>query len=74
MPMFREHLHPSDLPLFSQDLDICQQIFELVRAETGIEPGSAKSDLLASHIIHAYKQGIRDTAQLLIMARTAALT
>jgi hypothetical protein len=72
--MIREHLHPSDLPLFSEDLDLCQQIFDIVRAEAGIEPGSPKSDLLASHIIHFYKQGIRNAAQLLAMARTAVIS
>jgi hypothetical protein len=72
--MIRNHIHPNDMPLFSKDLEICQQVFDVVRSETGVEPGSPKSDLIASHIIHAYKQGIREPAQLLIMARTAAIT
>jgi hypothetical protein len=71
--MIRNHIHPNDMPLFSIDLEICQQVFDVVRSETGVERGSSKSDLIASHIIHAYKQGIREPAQLLIMARTAPI-
>lgn len=72
--MIRNQIHPNDMPLFSKDLEICQQVFDVVRSETGVEPGSPKLDLIASHVIHAYKQGIREPAQLLIMARTAAIT
>lgn len=72
--MFYQHVHPDDRSLFMNDMEICQQVFDVVRSEIGIEPGSAKSDLIASHIIHAYKQGMRDPAQLLTLARTAAIT
>jgi hypothetical protein len=71
--MFDKHLHPDDIPLFSKDLVICQQVFDIVRSETGTMHGTPKSDLIAAHIIHAYKQGVRDVAQLLILARTAAI-
>lgn len=72
--MFKRHIHPDDVPLFSKDIAICQRVFDIVRAETSIEPGTPQSDLIASHIIHGYKQGIRDVSQLLILARTVAMT
>lgn len=71
--MFEKHLHPDDIPLFSNDLKLCQQIFDIIRSEKRIEPGSARSDLIAAYIIHAYKQGTRDVGELLIIARSAAI-
>jgi hypothetical protein len=72
--MFKRHIHPSDLPLFTEDLDRCQKIFDILRDELGIERGSAKEDILAAHIIRFYKQGVRNEQQLLILARTAAIS
>jgi hypothetical protein len=72
--MIRHHIHPDDLPLFSEDLAICQHVFDVVRTELKIEPGTDRNDLLASNIIHFYKRGIKNEAQLLILARTAAIT
>ncbi|KAA0691386.1 hypothetical protein DTW90_28155 [Neorhizobium sp. P12A] len=71
--MFEEHLHPADLPLFSKDLELCEQIFDIVCSEGGFTPRSCESDLVACHLIYAYKQGIRDTAQLLITARMGVI-
>jgi hypothetical protein len=71
--MFKVHLHPDDLPLFSQDMETCQQVFDIVRSEAKIEAGSARSDLLASHIIHFYKSGIRAPEELIAMARTGVI-
>ncbi|KAA0687383.1 hypothetical protein DTW90_33545 [Neorhizobium sp. P12A] len=71
--MLKQHIHPADLPLFSEDLDQCQKVFDIVRAEMGMERESAKESSLASHIIHFYRQGIRNEHQLLILARTAAI-
>ncbi len=72
--MFKAHIHPADIPLFSEDLDWCQHVFDAVRKELGISAGSPQSDLLASHIINFYKQGIRDESHLMVMARTAAIS
>jgi hypothetical protein len=71
--MFKAHLHPADLALFSQDMDTCQQVFDVVRSEARIEEGSARSELLASHIIHFYKIGIRAPKELIAMARTGVV-
>ena len=62
----------TDLPLCSDDLRVCQRIFDIVRIEVGIPPGNSKQDLLAADIIRFYQQGIRNEQQLLILARTSA--
>ncbi|TCR74043.1 hypothetical protein EV561_12411 [Rhizobium sp. BK376] len=72
--MLRRYIHPSDLPLFSEDLDRCQKVFDIVREELSIERGSEKEEVIAASIIHFYKQGLRDEMQLLILARTAAIS
>ncbi|KAA0691388.1 hypothetical protein DTW90_28165 [Neorhizobium sp. P12A] len=71
--MLRRFIDPSDLLLFSEDLDRCQKVFDIVRAELGVERGSAQEEMIAAHIIHSYKRGVRDEQQLLILARTAAI-
>ncbi len=72
--MFKEHIHPTDLPLFSEDLDLCQRVFNTIRTELDMPKKSPESDLLASHIINFYKRGVRDETHLLLMARTAAIS
>jgi hypothetical protein len=64
----------SDLPLFSEDLDHCQKVFDIVREELSIARGSEKEEVIAASIIHFYKPGARDETQLLILARTAAIS
>jgi hypothetical protein len=72
--MLRRYIDPSDLPLLSEDLDHCQKVFDVVREELDIERGSEKEETIAASIIHFYKQGVRDEQQLLILARTAAIS
>lgn len=52
---------------------ICQRVFDIVSLEARIVSRSCQSDMIASHIIHAYKRGVRDTTELLIIARVAAV-
>jgi hypothetical protein len=54
--------------------DLYQKVFDLVRTQLGIERGSEPESQLAANIIQFYKQGIRTEAQLLIMARTSAIS
>jgi hypothetical protein len=61
------------MPLFSEDLALCQRVFDQIRDETEIK-GTQRNDLLAANIIRFYKQGIKNEGQLLILAMTAAIT
>lgn len=72
--MLRRNIHPGDLPLFSEDLQLCQKVFDRVRLETGIEVGTGRDSMLAANIIHFYKQGIKDPEQLLTFARISAVS
>jgi uncharacterized protein (DUF2267 family) len=72
--MFRRYVKDYDLPLLGADMDLCQKVFDVVRAQLHIERGSDRESQLAVSIIQFYKQGIRTEPQLLIMARTAAIS
>ncbi|TCR64343.1 hypothetical protein EV561_1667 [Rhizobium sp. BK376] len=71
--MVRNHISPSDLQLFSDDLTLCQRVFDQIRDETEIK-GTQRNDLLAANIVRFYKQRIKNEGQLLILAMTAAIT
>lgn len=72
--MFKAHVHPTDLPMLSDEVALCQRVFDIVRGEAGIEHGDTKEDMLAASIIQFYKQGIHNEQQLLILARTSAIS
>jgi len=55
-------------------MDMCQKVFDIVCAQLHIEAGSELEIRLAANIIQFYKQGIRTESQLLIMARTVAIS
>lgn len=67
--MFEHHVHPLDLPLFSRDMALLQRVFDMIRVERRIDSGHPEGDLLAATIIHLYKQGIREEAELLSVMR-----
>jgi hypothetical protein len=72
--MFCRYVKNYDLPLLGEDMDVCQKVFDVVRAQLHIERGSELERQLAANIIQFYKQGIRAEAQFLIMARTSAIS
>jgi hypothetical protein len=63
-----------DLPLLGEDVDLCQKVFDTVRAQLRISRGTELESQLAANIIQFYKQGIRTEAHLLLMARTSAIS
>jgi hypothetical protein len=72
--MFRRYVKDYDLPLLGDDMDLCQKVFDMVRDQLDVARGSELESQLAANIIQFYKQGIRTEAQLLIMARTSAIS
>jgi hypothetical protein len=72
--MFRGYVKDYDLPLLGEDMDLCQKVFDIVRAQLYIKRGGEFERQLAANIIQFYKQVTRTEAQLLIMARTSAIS
>ncbi|WP_165932813.1 hypothetical protein [Rhizobium sp. BK251] len=48
---------------------LLQRVFDMIRVERRIDAGHPEGDLLAATIIHLYKQGIREEAELLSVMR-----
>ncbi|KAA0686474.1 hypothetical protein DTW90_34125 [Neorhizobium sp. P12A] len=72
--MFRRYVRDYDLPLLGGDMDMCQKVFDIVCAQLHIEAGSELESRLAANIIQFYKQGFPSEPQLMIMARTVAIS
>jgi hypothetical protein len=68
----REHrIRPSDEPLTSRDLGVCQSVHNAICDEQKCAPGSEEANRIAAITIHLYRQGVRDEQKLLAMVRTA---
>ncbi|MGO4566301.1 hypothetical protein AB4Z52_14745 [Rhizobium sp. 2YAF20] len=65
-----DRVFPDDLPLYPEDLAICQRVYDALRQECGIEHDPAMCDLLAWHAITYYRRGVKDEAQLRHLAKS----
>ena len=69
--MTRQTIRPSDEPLNSTDLALCQRALEAVSVELRVERNSEEGERLASIVIQLYRHGVRDEDNLRIMASAA---
>lgn len=65
-----DRIRQEDLPLYPEDLAICQRVFDALRQDCGIAHDQAMCDLLAWHVISCYRCGVRDEVQLGHLARS----
>jgi hypothetical protein len=72
--MLRRYVKDYDVPLLGADIDLWQKVFNIVSRQVHTERGSELERQLAANIVRFYRQGIRSEAQLLIMARTSAIS
>jgi hypothetical protein len=68
-PMLETSIHPQDLPLFSDDLDRLEKVLDAVCEDRGISPRSPEAERLGALIIQLYRQGVKEDAKLLALAR-----
>ena len=69
--MREQRIGPSDEPLTSRDLGVCQSVHNAICDEQKCAPGSQEANRIAAITIHLYRQGVRDEQKLLAMVRTA---
>lgn len=62
-------IHPRDLPLFSDDLDLLQNVLEDICKERGVPLRGREAEHLGAVIIQLYRQGVKDEAKLLALAK-----
>ncbi|ENN85883.1 hypothetical protein RHSP_17663 [Rhizobium freirei PRF 81] len=67
--MLETPIHPRDLPLFSEDLDRLEKVLDTVCQDRGINLRSQQAERLGALIIQVYRQGVKDDAKLLALAR-----
>ncbi|MGV1792554.1 hypothetical protein GR212_09275 [Rhizobium lusitanum] len=67
--MLETPIHPRDLPLFSDDLDRLEKVLDAVCTDRGMNPRSPEAERLGALIIQLYRQGVKDDAKLLALAR-----
>ncbi|MFJ6328496.1 MULTISPECIES: hypothetical protein [unclassified Rhizobium] len=67
--MLETPIHPRDLPLFSDDLDRLEKVLDTICRDRGIDTRGLQAERLGALIIQLYRQGVKDDAKLLALAR-----
>jgi hypothetical protein len=67
--MLETSIHPQDLPLFSDDLDRLEKVLDTVCKDRGIDHRGPEAERLGALIIQLYRQGVKDDAKLIALAR-----
>ncbi|UWU22254.1 hypothetical protein N2601_04550 [Rhizobium sp. CB3060] len=67
--MLETSIHPQDLPLFSDDLDRLEKVLDAVCMDRGISPRSQEGERLGALMIQLYRQGVKEHAKLLALAK-----
>ncbi len=67
--MLKSSIHPRDLPLFSDDLDLMDRVLGDACQARGIGRQSPEAERLGAVIIQLYRQGVKDDSKLLELAK-----
>ncbi|PZM08602.1 hypothetical protein [Rhizobium tubonense] len=59
-----------ELPLYPEDIALCQRVFDAVRRECGFEREPETCEILARHVIDHYRRGVKDEVQLGRLAKS----
>ncbi|MBB3657512.1 hypothetical protein FHX15_002744 [Rhizobium sp. BK650] len=68
--MLKSSVHPQDLPLFSEDIDLLSRVLIRVCDDSGIAPRTPEADRIGAALIQLYRQGVKDSGKLTILAKT----
>jgi hypothetical protein len=68
--MLKSSVHPQDLPLFSEDIELLSQVLSQICDDSGNAPRTPEADRIGAAIIQLYKQGVKDSGKLTILAKT----
>lgn len=67
--MLATTIHPRDLPLFSDDLDVISDVLDGVCRDRGLGRRTPEAERLGALMIQLYRQGVRDGAKLAALTR-----
>lgn len=68
--MLKSSVHPQDLPLFSDDINLLSKVLSQICDDSGIAPRTPEADRIGAAIIQLYKQGVKDSGKLTVLAKT----
>jgi len=67
--MLKSSIHPQDLPLFSDDLDIMDKVLHAACEDRGIPHRGQEAERLGAVIIQLYRHGVKEDSKLLALAK-----
>ena len=67
--MLATTIHPRDLPLFSDDLDVISDVLDGVCKDRGLGSRTPEAERLGALMIQLYRQGVRDGAKLAALTK-----
>lgn len=69
--MIERHIRGRDLPMTSEDLAICQDVLDAVKAEFQLDRDDEETARIAAVIIELYRQGVHNFNQLKVLVFAA---
>lgn len=69
--MIDRRISRRDEPLLTEDLAICQEAFDKIIAELGMDRDGDEAERLAAVILELYREGVHDADKLITLAGTA---
>jgi hypothetical protein len=67
--MLKSSIHPQDLPLFSDDLDVLDSVLAAACEDRGIDRRGPEAERLGAVIIQLYRHGVKEDDKLLALAK-----
>lgn len=67
--MLKSSIHPQDLPLFSDDLDVLDSVLAAACEDRGIDRRGPEAERLGAVIIQLYRHGVKEDEKLLALAK-----
>jgi hypothetical protein len=67
--MLNSSIRPSDMPVFSEDLDLLSNILATVCEDRGLARNTPEAERIGAAIIQLYRQGVKDGVKLKALAR-----
>ncbi|MDM9622021.1 hypothetical protein A6U87_21055 [Rhizobium sp. AC44/96] len=69
--MVQTIIKKSQAPLDSRDLEICQYVFDELRAMADVPRDSEEAERIAAIVVELYRQGVRNPEHLKTMVQAA---
>lgn len=69
--MVQARIKHSPEPFYSNDLAVCQKVFDEIQSSAGFVKKSEEADRISTILVELYRQGVHDPDHLKTMVRAA---